>query len=124
VGLLAVVDGVAVWVLMIATGIFMDGFMAVSLTMVQETEGVGPRYSGTALGLAFTMSQLGASASPPVGNSLASIKSVFGFGFWASLSLVAVATLAFVKETGRRRRKSAEDDRGSRGQGQWTPGTS
>jgi len=113
VGLLPVVDGIAVWVLMIAAGIFMDGFMAVSLTMVQETEGVGPRYSGTALGLAFTMSQAGASASPPVGNSLANIKPAFGFGLWASLSLVALATLAFVRETGWRRRKATEDDRGS-----------
>ena len=113
-GLLPVVDGVAVWVLMVVMGIFMDGFMAVSLTMVQETEGVGPRYSGTALGLAFTMSQVGASASPPVGNSLASIKSVFGFGFWASLSVVALATLAFVRETGRGRRRATGDGRSSR----------
>jgi cyanate permease len=111
-GLLPVVDGTAVWVLMIATGVFMDGFMAVSLTMVQETEGVGPRYSGTALGLAFTMSQVGASASPPLGNSLARVTAGSPFFFWGALSAMALATLAFVKETGRRRLKAAEADQG------------
>jgi len=113
VGLLPVVDGIAVWILMIATGIFMDGFMAVSLTMVQETEGVGPRYSGTALGLAFTMSQVGASASPPLGNSLARVTTGLPFFFWGALSAMALATLAFVKETGRRRLKAAEGEEGA-----------
>ncbi|MGB2853303.1 MAG: MFS transporter [Dehalococcoidia bacterium] len=106
VGLLPVVDGIMVWILIVLVGIFMDGFMAVILTMVQETEGVGPRYSGTALGLVFTISQLGAFISPPVGNSLASINSGLPFIFWAALSIAPLVTLAFTKETGWRRIKN------------------
>ena len=106
VGLLPVVDGIMVWILIVLVGIFMDGFMAVILTMVQETEGVGPRYSGTALGLVFTISQLGAFISPPVGNSLASVNTGLPFIFWAALSIAPLATLAFTKETGWRRIKN------------------
>jgi len=105
--LLPVVDGITVWLLMILVGIFMDGFMAVSVTMVQETKGVGPKYSGTALGLVFTISQLGAFISPPLGNSFASINLGLPFIFWASLSGIALITLVFAKETGWRNIKAA-----------------
>ncbi len=110
VGLLPVVDGIMVWILIVLVGIFMDGFMAVILTMVQETEGVGPRYSGTALGLVFAISQLGAFISPPLGNSLASINSGLPFIFWAGLSIAPLFTLAFTKETGRGRIKAIEGE--------------
>jgi len=105
--LLPVVDGITVWLLMILVGIFMDGFMAVSVTMVQETKGVGPKYSGTALGLVFTISQLGAFISPPLGNSFASINLGLPFIFWASLSGIALITLVLAKETGWRNIKAA-----------------
>jgi MFS family permease len=51
------------------------------------------------LGLAFTLSNLGAFVSPPLGNSLAGINSGLPLLFWASLSLAAVITLIFTKET-------------------------
>jgi len=105
-GLLPVVNSTMVWISMIISGIFMDGFMALIVTMLLETEGVKPEYSGTALGLVFTIAQLGGVFSPPLGNSLASLNPGLPFVFWAGLSLIAVFTMALVKETGWRSKKS------------------
>ena len=109
-GLLPVVEGITIWVLMILAGIFMDGFMAITTTMLLETDGVGPVYSGTALGIMFTIAQIGGVVSPPLGNSFASINPGLPFVFWAALSIVALGTLAFSKETGWRQRKAIGDE--------------
>jgi len=104
-GLLPVVNGITIWVLMALAGIFMDGFMAVTTAMLLETEGVGPVYSGTALGLVFTLAQLGSVSSPPIGNSFASVSPGLPFVFWAALSIPPLVTLALSKETGWRKTK-------------------
>lgn len=80
----------------------MDGFMAVTITMLLETKGVELAHSGTALGMIFTIAMLGGVVSPPLGNSLAGINAGLPFVFWASLSAVAALTLSFVEDTGRR----------------------
>jgi predicted MFS family arabinose efflux permease len=98
-------EGAIIWVLMILSGIFMDAFMAINTTMLMETEGIGPEYSGTALGIIFTVAQIGSTVSPPLGNSLASINPGLPFIFWASLSIVSLFSLVINKETGRRRIK-------------------
>ncbi|MFC1954660.1 nitrate/nitrite transporter [Chloroflexota bacterium] len=104
--LIPFVDGIVIWVLMILAGMFMDGFMSAIITMLLETEEIGLAYSGTALGLVFTIAQLGGFVSPPLGNSLAAINPGLPFFFWAALSVVAVITITFIKETGVRRGKS------------------
>lgn len=106
VGLIPFVDGAAIWALMIVCGIFMDGFMSLTVTMLLETEGVGPVYSGTALGMVFTIVHIGSVGSPPLGNSLAAISPGTPFLFWASLSIVALVMLSLIKETGWKRIKS------------------
>ena len=106
-GILPLVDGNTIWALMILSGVFMDGFMAIIVTMLLETEGVGPQYSGTALGIFFTIAQIGSVASPPLGNSLASINPGLPFTFWAALSVFAIITLVLTRETGRRRARTA-----------------
>jgi len=108
VGLIPVVEGGTIWVLMLLAGIFMDGFMSLQVTMLLETEGVGPVYSGTALGIVFTIVHIGSVASPPLGNSLAGINLGLPFIFWSSLSIVALVTLSLIKETGWRRTKTTE----------------
>jgi len=105
-GLLPVVDDAIVWVLMVLSGIFMDGFMAITTTILLETDGIGPAYSGTALGIMFTVAQTGSVVSPPVGNSFESINPGLPFTFWAALSVFALVTLTFVKETGWRKTKA------------------
>lgn len=104
VGLLSVVGGAMVWVSVIIASIARDGFMAVTITMITETEGVGAAYAGTALGLAMTLSRVGGIISPPVGNSLAGINPGLPFIFWAALAAVALFGFRFLKDTGRRQR--------------------
>ena len=98
--LVPVFEGSPIWILMLLSGIFMDGFMAISVTMFLETEGVGPRFSGTALGILFTIAQTGSVISPPLGNSFASLHRGLPFIFWAALSVAALFTLTPIKETG------------------------
>jgi MFS family permease len=103
-GLLPLVDGWAVWALMLMSGIFMDGFMAINTTILLETEGIGSRYSGTALGMIFTIGHIGSVSSPPIGNSFESINPGLPFTFWAILSVIGLFTLSMVKETGWRKK--------------------
>lgn len=98
VGLLSVVDGVVVWGAVCIAGMVRDGFMAVFLTMLVETEGVKAAYTGTAMGLVMIFSGLGRLIAPPVGNSLASIASSLPFLFWASLASVGFLGLCLVRE--------------------------
>ena len=102
-GLLPIVDGAVVWIFMVMAGVFMDSFMSLTSTMILETEGVGPVYSGMALGIAFTIIHIGSVGSPPLGNSLADIISPGApFVFWAGLTAIALVILFFVRETGRK----------------------
>lgn len=103
VGLIPIVEDGMIWVLILAAGVFMDGFMSLTTTMLLETEGVGMKYSGTALGIVFTIVHIGSVSSPPLGNSLERISQEAPFFFWASLSLVALVMLFFIRETGWRR---------------------
>ncbi len=84
----------------------MDGYMAITTTMLMETEGVGPAYSGTALGIVFTIAQIGSVISPPLGNSFAGISPGLPFVFWAILSGLALVSLVPSKDTGLRRMKA------------------
>ncbi len=103
VALLSVVDNAMVWVLVIMVGVARDGSMGLYMTMGTETEGIGMAYSGTALGLVLTISNLGSFISPPLGNSLADTNSGLPFVLWAAFGLVALLSLCFVKETGWRK---------------------
>jgi len=103
VGLLSVAGGTMVWASVIIAGIVRDGFMAVLMTMIIETEGVGAAYAGTAMGLVSTLSRPGGLVSPPIGNSLANINLGLPFIFWAALATAALFGFYFVKEAGGRR---------------------
>jgi len=96
------VSPAGVWVLMIITGIFMDSFMATMVTSLLETEGVGTVYAGTAIGMVFTVTQIGSIVSPPLGNSLAAQNPGSAFYFWAALSAIGLVVMFFTTETGKR----------------------
>ncbi len=100
--LLSFVGGPEVWVIMAVSGLFMDSFMAIIVTKLMETEGVGVQHAGIALGIMFTIAPIGGALAPPIGNSLASISPGFPFIFWAGMSVIAFIAILFVKETGRR----------------------
>jgi len=91
--LLSVVDGVMVWIAVCMAGMVRDGFMAVFLTSITETEGIGPIYAGTATGLVMVFSSLGSLLAPPLGNSLAAAGAGLPFVFWAGLTVLGMAAL-------------------------------
>jgi MFS family permease len=95
VGLLSLAQGSGVWISVMMTGLFRDGFMAVFMTTVIETKSVGIHFAGTAVGLTLLLSSLGSLLSPPIGNSLADINLSYPFLFWALLA--GFASLAFLR---------------------------
>jgi hypothetical protein len=85
VGLLSVVSGVWVWIAVLVAGMVRDGYMAVFMTSVIETEGVGVAYAGTATGFVMIFGGISNLLAPPLGNSLASLAPGLPFAFWAGL---------------------------------------
>jgi phosphatidylglycerophosphate synthase len=102
-GLLPVTPASLIWVLIALSGMFMDGFMALSMTMLIETKGVGIEYSGMALGIVFTVAQVGSLVAPPLGNAFADINAGLPFTVWAVLSAAALISFVFVKDSGWRK---------------------
>jgi MFS family permease len=92
-GLLSFVSGSWVWVAVCIAGMTRDGFMAVFMAAIIETEGVGPVFAGTAIGLVMVFSGLGSLLAPPIGNSLADVGQGLPFVFWSALTLVGFAGL-------------------------------
>jgi cyanate permease len=101
-GLLSVASGGAIWLAVLMSGFVRDAFMAIFMTMVIETEGVGPLYAGTALGLTMALSGLGNFLAPPIGNSLAVFWSGAPFAFWAALAVFGMICLSLVRKGSRR----------------------
>jgi MFS family permease len=104
VGLLATVTGPAVWILAILAGVFRDMIWAMASTVIVETDGIGPVYAGTAVGIVHAFTRVGYTFSPPSGNSLVALGEGLPFVFWAGLCVIALVLYCFVRETGRRRR--------------------
>jgi MFS family permease len=98
IGMLSFVQGALVWVAVGMAGMVRDGFMAVYMTSILETEGVGPAYAGTATGLAMVFSGLGNLIAPPLGNSLAAIAPGIPFVFWSGMTLLGFAGLLLSRE--------------------------
>jgi len=96
-GLLSFASGGLVWAAVLLAGFVRDAFMAIFLTMVVETEGIGPIYAGTATGLTMTISSLGNVIAPPLGNSLAIIWPGAPFAFGAVLAALGLLCLSLVK---------------------------
>ena len=107
VGLMPFVNGAIVWLLMGLTGMFMDSFMALSSTMVLETDGVGLLNSGSAVGIVFTIAPIGSAFAPPIGNSLDRINAGLPFAFWAALAAMSIVTMALTRDTGWRKSRYA-----------------
>jgi MFS family permease len=98
IGLLTLVNGALVWVAVVMAGFVRDGFMAVFMTMIIETDGVGAAYAGTATGLVMVFSGIGSLVAPPLGNGLAGIAPSLPFLFWAALAVVGFIGIALAKE--------------------------
>ncbi len=98
IALLYFVEGKLVWAAVIIAGVFRDGFMAILMTLIIELKGVGPAYTGTAIGLVLVFSRMGSLISPPLGNSLTEFNLALPFIFWAMLALMGLLGFYFVRE--------------------------
>ena len=65
----------------------------IAATMTVESEGIGPEYAGTAVGIVHGFTRLGYTIAPPAG---------MPYAFWAGLCGLALLFFLFVPETGRR----------------------
>ncbi len=97
VALISASNGFLVWVAVITAGVVRDGFMAVLMTTIIETDRIGPDYAGTAIGFILTLARLIAFISPPLGNSLVNISPRLPFIFWASLAALALVGFIYLK---------------------------
>jgi nitrate/nitrite transporter NarK len=71
--------------------------MAMLLTSIIETDGVGHVYAGTAMGIINGIGGLGMSVEPTLGNSLAGIGAGAPFMLWAGSALAAMVLVFFLK---------------------------
>jgi len=95
-GLLSLVSGWLVWPAVLLAGFVRDAFMAVFMTMVIETDGIGPAYAGTATGFTTGISGIGSFLAPPLGNSLASLTPGAPFALWSVLAILGLLCLSRV----------------------------
>jgi MFS family permease len=97
---LAFANDVFKWTAIILAGIVRDGSMAIFMTLLIETDGVGVAYASTASGLVLSLSALGKLIAPPLGNGLAELISPGSpFVFWAALAAGGWLGLYFVRES-------------------------
>jgi ACS family D-galactonate transporter-like MFS transporter len=104
--LIPVVPDSLIWVLMVLGGGFVDGFMALTVTMLMESKGVNIENAGVAVGIVFTMGLVGSVTAPPLGNSLAFFGAGVPFYFWAGLATLAFVLFLFFNETGGEKMKT------------------
>jgi NNP family nitrate/nitrite transporter-like MFS transporter len=97
IGLLPLVNTMGIWVLIIACGFLRSGASALFNVMIFEIKGVGSTFGGTAIGLANTVSMVGAFLAPPLGNSLADINQGYPFFFWSGLAAISLPMLFLIK---------------------------
>jgi predicted MFS family arabinose efflux permease len=96
--LIPLVDGQAMWVLLIISAFLRAANMAASNVLLLTSEGVGGIYGGTALGLMSSIAMIGAFLGPPIGNSLAVFHPGAPFFFWAALMAVSLPLFLFLHE--------------------------
>ena len=91
--LIPFVNSAGVWGLLIVCGFIRGGGLSMINIMIIELKEVGGNYGGTALGLASSISMLGAFLAPPIGNSFADKDPGNPMLFWAVLSILALIPL-------------------------------
>jgi predicted MFS family arabinose efflux permease len=88
----------SIWIMLVICGFLRSGAGSLFNVMIFETKGVGGTYGGTAVGLASTISMVGAFLAPPLGNSLASATHPgLPFAFWACLAAAGIPLLFLIK---------------------------
>jgi MFS family permease len=98
IGLLSAAQGLLIWMAVLMAGMVRDGFMAVFMTAILETKGVGADQTGTAMGMVMVLSSLGSIVAPPLGNSLAVYGASIPFLLWSGMAVLGLGGLVVLKE--------------------------
>lgn len=98
-GVLPLVDGAAVWVLLVINGLARGCILPLLIALTVEQKGVGARYAGTAVGLTSSLGMLGSFLGQPLGMGLADAHGgSAAFFFWSALSIITLTGFFMVKE--------------------------
>jgi cyanate permease len=95
-GLLGFAGGGLIFLAVLLAGFTRDGFMATSMTAIIEVKGIGPRFAGSAAGLAMSAMGVSNVLAPPIGNWLAKFGAGLPFLFWASLVFLGIVANLFL----------------------------
>jgi hypothetical protein len=109
--LLPFVHGSAVYYVVFISNFFSSQLSALINTLIFETKGIGSTYGGTAIGLALTITALGAFISPPLGNSLAKFGPGMPFIFWAAFAAAGLPLVFLLRK--QEKASSLEKEAGS-----------
>jgi NNP family nitrate/nitrite transporter-like MFS transporter len=85
-----------IWVIIVICAFLRSGASSLFNVMIFETKGVGSKYGGTAIGLASTVSMIGAFLAPPIGNSLERFGPAMPFIFWGVLSVIGIPMMFLI----------------------------
>jgi MFS family permease len=97
IGLIPLVNVTGVWLLIIFGGLMRSGSQALLTVLIFETEGIGSRYGGAAIGLANTIGMSGAFLAPPIGNSLHAISAGTPLFFWGAMAAAGLPLVYMIK---------------------------
>ncbi len=95
--LLPFVSNTWIWILIAISSFLRSGANALFNVMIFEAPGVGAAYGGTAIGLANSVSMIGAFIAPPLGNSLSQYGDAWPFIFWSCLAAASAALVFLIK---------------------------
>jgi MFS transporter, NNP family, nitrate/nitrite transporter len=95
--LIPFLNDTGVWLIIIFGAFLRSGASSLFNVMIFELKDVGSKYGGTAIGLASTVSMIGAFIAPPLGNSLEPYGPAMPFIFWGSLAALGIPLMFLIK---------------------------
>lgn len=98
IGLLPYLTGGALWAVAIIGGFVLPGCIPLLFAELLQIEDMRLIYAGTALGVMQATGHLGAFVAPIIGDVLATGNPELPFTFWASLAILSLVSLVFIRE--------------------------
>jgi predicted MFS family arabinose efflux permease len=96
--LLPFVNALGVWLVIIVSNFLRSASSSLFNVMLFENKKIGSTYGGTAIGLASTISMVGAFLAAPLGNSLADVKQFLPFVFWGGLAALSIPLMFLIRK--------------------------